>query len=494
MANEQGVSLSWTDYDGELHETDKIDWGTLKSNGYQFQIGDYFSAADTELFDANNNPVFNFSISMSVAAEATTADIIQAINNTHMSNNASVDMNGRFEDNSGNAVSKPDVGVGASINYAAAYAARDNADTVVGETGYDFNNGSDAFIEPIALAANGSNIENIPAANTTDVSVAKNNTDTWSFKFNMESIGEVTATSSYIHYYSYDQDSEDYKLWWDYNYRHQKSMITKSSDELGGGTLGSVMAALTGDNTTATPGLLNKNEGGFSDRGGYISLNFDLTATNAFAYAGTNSSTDVGALYLFIDVDNTDTEQTILDKINNALNPNTILDLYVTKSAANSSEQTVWKSNAFHVQVDRNTYRIDTFYDNIHMNIHAGATTKDKIYMNYKCLRIESLGLEKTNVLSADNATNAINEIAAALQTVNEQRSKFGAYQNRMEHAYAIDMNTAENTQAAEAQIRDTDMAGEMVRYSNLQILQQAGQSMLTQSSQSTQGVLSLIA
>ena len=72
-------------------------------------------------------------------------------------------------------------------------------------------------------------------------------------------------------------------------------------------------------------------------------------------------------------------------------------------------------------------------------------------------------------------------------------RSVFGAYQNRLEHAIKINDNTSENTQAAESLIRDTDMAKEMVKFSTQGILQQAGQSMLAQADQSNQGVLSLL-
>ena len=69
-----------------------------------------------------------------------------------------------------------------------------------------------------------------------------------------------------------------------------------------------------------------------------------------------------------------------------------------------------------------------------------------------------------------------------------------GAYQNRLEHTVKNLDNVVENTTAAESQIRDTDMAKEMVSYSNTSILIQAGQSMIAQANQSNQGVLSLIA
>ena len=76
---------------------------------------------------------------------------------------------------------------------------------------------------------------------------------------------------------------------------------------------------------------------------------------------------------------------------------------------------------------------------------------------------------------------------------VSTQRSALGAIQNRLEHTIKNLDNVAENTQAAESQIRDTDMAKEMVKHSNTNVLQQAGQSMLAQANQANQGVLSLL-
>ena len=90
-------------------------------------------------------------------------------------------------------------------------------------------------------------------------------------------------------------------------------------------------------------------------------------------------------------------------------------------------------------------------------------------------------------------ANNSITAIQDAINKVSSQRSALGALQNRLEHTIANLDNVAENTQAAESRIRDTDMASEMVEYSKNNILGQAGQSMLAQSNQSTQGVLSLL-
>jgi len=111
-----------------------------------------------------------------------------------------------------------------------------------------------------------------------------------------------------------------------------------------------------------------------------------------------------------------------------------------------------------------------------------------------------------TNVVDADMADDdaakaptaadyaALNAFAKhAIKTVSEQRSTLGAVQNRLEHTINNLDNVVENTTAAESQIRDTDMASEMVKYSNNNILSQAGQAMLAQANQTNQGVLSLL-
>ncbi len=96
-------------------------------------------------------------------------------------------------------------------------------------------------------------------------------------------------------------------------------------------------------------------------------------------------------------------------------------------------------------------------------------------------------------VSTYEKAQATLSKIQEAINKVSTQRSALGALQNRLEHTIANLDNVAENTQAAESRIRDTDMASEMVEYSKNNILAQAGQSMLAQANQSTQGVLSLL-
>ena len=92
-----------------------------------------------------------------------------------------------------------------------------------------------------------------------------------------------------------------------------------------------------------------------------------------------------------------------------------------------------------------------------------------------------------------DSANRAIGTLDEALKRINKQRADLGAYQNRLEHAYTGVTVGAENLQASESRIRDTDMATEMVEYTKNQVLQQAGTAMLAQANQSSQNVLSLL-
>ncbi len=132
---------------------------------------------------------------------------------------------------------------------------------------------------------------------------------------------------------------------------------------------------------------------------------------------------------------------------------------------------------------------------NFSLHVGADADMTNKIGVGIKALDTAGLGIKGLNVkdTSGAAATYAIDSISDAIATVSAQRSLLGAVQNRLEHTINNLDNVVENTTAAESTIRDTDMATEMVKYSNANILQQAGQSMLAQGNQSNQGVLSLL-
>ena len=128
-------------------------------------------------------------------------------------------------------------------------------------------------------------------------------------------------------------------------------------------------------------------------------------------------------------------------------------------------------------------------------NLQVGALKDQKISITIGKMDAATIGVGKDKV-KVDNFTNAgaaMEAIQAGIDKVSTQRSKLGAIQNRLEHTINNLDTTAENTQAAESRIRDTDMADEMVKFSKNNILSQAGQSMLAQANQANQGVLSLI-
>ena len=129
------------------------------------------------------------------------------------------------------------------------------------------------------------------------------------------------------------------------------------------------------------------------------------------------------------------------------------------------------------------------------LHVGADATSNNQISVNLDAMSAKGLGVNGLKVDGADdkNALNAVETIKEAIQKVSTQRSALGAVQNRLEHTINNLDNVVENTTSAESQIRDTDMATEMVKYSNNNILAQAGQAMLAQSNQSNQGVLSLL-
>ncbi len=132
---------------------------------------------------------------------------------------------------------------------------------------------------------------------------------------------------------------------------------------------------------------------------------------------------------------------------------------------------------------------------NLSLHVGADATKNNQINLSIESMSSRGLGVNFLKVDGADdtNARNAIDNIKAALQKVSDQRAQLGAVQNRLEHTIKNLDNVVENTTSAESQIRDTDMATQMVTYSNNNILAQAGQSMLAQANQSNQGALSLL-
>lgn len=151
-----------------------------------------------------------------------------------------------------------------------------------------------------------------------------------------------------------------------------------------------------------------------------------------------------------------------------------------------STDTTLYKGKLTDGKATLNAEMLNKFYK------YSKDTTDTEVAQNTAAATNAAGNTVKDAPTAADFA--ALNAFAkSAMKTVSQQRSDLGAIQNRLEHTIKNLDNVVENTTAAESQIRDTDMATEMVKYSNNNILTQAGQAMLAQANQSNQGVLSLL-
>lgn len=134
------------------------------------------------------------------------------------------------------------------------------------------------------------------------------------------------------------------------------------------------------------------------------------------------------------------------------------------------------------------------------MQFQVGANDNQVIKLSIGRLTASVLGVEgvasaigNTTVSKGSIIGNQLSTIDEAITTVSTARSNLGAISNRLDHTIANADNMAENLQSSESKIRDVNIASEMVSYSSMGILQQAGQSMLSHANQATQGVLSLL-
>jgi flagellin len=170
-----------------------------------------------------------------------------------------------------------------------------------------------------------------------------------------------------------------------------------------------------------------------------------------------------------------------------------------------STDRTYIKSElqALSSEIDRtaeatefnNQKLLDGTFTQKQLQVGSETETRNQIEVSVKKMSATKIGVETSHLTVSDHASAklAMSHIKDALKSVSQQRSDLGAIQNRLEHTIKNLDNVVENTQSAESQIRDTDMATEMVKYSNNNILAQAGQSMLAQANQTNQGVLSLL-
>ena len=486
LANEEeGVYVTWTGRDGVDYETIPISWEELAENNYSFEMSDYFDEDDF-LHDLDGNPLFKHRISFSVQPTATIDDIIKCIDEVRFSSNQYANMDGRFEDKNGGKA--PDKGVSVidvTLNYDAAYKSNQGS-------GHTFDDADDDFLDPRSAngapvqgndAVSGGNLTKKPSAST--VEQARNSNEGWTFTFYMEGVGEVTATSSSARYCApSDTADDDYGYFWEWGEEYRNGKWVQTDDRVPfwiptDATLGGVMDALTGrKGEDPRPGLLSYSNGGDANGGGEIQIRFSLSS----------GDTSVGSFRLSIKVSNTDTEKSVLKKIQEALDENTILDFYTSSGSSYYAYNSVGTATARKNELD-----VPIYGGTCGFFVESGPEAGEHISIEYESLNLLSLGLKDTNTRTAAAAERAIDEVKKGLRIVSEQRADFGAYQNRLEHAHNINLNSEENTQYAESEIRDTDIAKTMVEYANQNILSQASTSMLAQANQRPNFIMELL-
>ncbi len=136
---------------------------------------------------------------------------------------------------------------------------------------------------------------------------------------------------------------------------------------------------------------------------------------------------------------------------------------------------------------------ISVIKEGITFQIGANGTEDQQVTMKVEEASAEKLGVASLDVTTAENADKAIEQVDKAIKQVSEQRAKLGALQNRLTHSVSSLSVAETNLTAAESQIRDTDIATEMITYTKNNILQQATQAMLSQANQQTEGILQLL-
>ncbi len=466
-----GFVVKWEGWNKNEYSTNLISWddvevGTAKSFG--FNIKDYVdTTAHPELAG------IEYQIGWRMEETATIDDVAASINGVYFSTGVSSSESVKV------GTSVPGVSYSISTNYLAELAADRNVES------YDTD-----WIEP-ALTG-GSNVTSTPSYTSTTEDAG------WTIEFEMQNIGKVIASSANVSYSSNDYDDDDLGHWWYWVKNSQgansyRSSYTYTPSVGSAGTLHGVTDVITNSGGK----LGNNGKKGISltdnaENGGQITLRFNMVPEDASqAKYCDRDVTSVGSLYVYINVYDDDTEETLMNRVYAALNDNAVIDAYhgsANSGSPSSTSHTIYSANA-------KTHKIDVpvYQATINLKIQAGANEGQTIDLTYESLRTMNLGVGDVNVLTQRDAAKAITAVQAAEEIVSEQRSLFGAYQNRFEYAMEMNANAAENLQHSESKLRDLDMAEEAMNNAKLAILEQASQSMLSHANQQTDSILQLI-
>jgi len=444
-ANEDGIVASWKGYNGKNYETETIPWADDVTGYHSFKIGDYIDS--TKYPEAAG---INAQYSYKVNDSSTKSDVITALNNTQIGVSLSTSES-ITQTTSGN------TGISFSINTTYPVALLTDRDFTSNDNDYVTPTGSGMTINPSS----------------------GNSSDDFRFDFTLPGIGNVHTQVSSAYYYSSDSSAAGEGLWWRTNTlsngRTYRSTITHDASP-DNASLDAMIYAISNSNGES---LTSDGNGS----AGHYYINFNLVADTAFSTPGGGTTTNVGNMTMSVSISPSETVDSLKEKLSNLTGIDAFGYSLPRMSASTSSGPSANK-------VDDNEYRYD-----YRIEIQAGTDNDDAsvIPIEYEKLNAKILGINSCTTLTHDEAADTLDRVQTALDMVSEQRSKFGAYQNRLEHAQLQNDNTSENLQAAESLLRDTDMAAEMVALSKHNILAQAGEAMIAQANQRPQAILSLL-
>lgn len=454
-ADDEGIIVSWTDCNNRNWVSEKIKWAENEDwkGSHSFNLADYLKNtppnSNNGLTDAQFEElkqINNIKYSWTVNKAATKEDMIKGINGRTISYYTSTpEYVDKANDNQISSSSIPNnVSFSVDLYY----------DTLL-RSEKDFDSDDDGFIK----ATQKNNLVVNPAQ-------TENDNDVWTFEFNMNKIGKVTAVSYDADYYC-SSSNDNYKdIWWTWKkYSDGTSYKSTIHYDAGTGSWGNIKKAME----NGSPNFVAD-----CSHSGTISIDFRLTDS---------TNTQIGTMHMSITVKPDDT----LAKLREELKKLSGLDIEAKDGTDGQSYSYVNTSSSRNmIDVPEMAYRYG-------LHIQSSDQAFDSIKLVYESMNLATLDLDNCSVDTRAHANTTLEKVANALNMVSDQRSLFGAYQNRMEHAVATAENTGENVQASESRIRDTDMAEAVQQLSVSRILSQASQAMLAQANQAPERIVQLL-
>lgn len=496
-ADTDGIRVSWKAYDGNTYTSDLIEWGDPHTGVHTFRLKDYLNKvtytdkatgdiveADPKVFEG-----LDMAYTYTVTETADIKEAVTALNGKTVSTSISTPESAMAYDVSGaNLIGKKSNG---DTLFTVSYSADIYYDALL-VSDRDFENADTVYIEGIKNGSAYENVSNNP--------FQKGKTsEAYEFEFRLktgtDAAGNAIFTTvrtkpSSTYYYCSTRDDEDEDIWW-YEWTYQGRTYTStysysSSPRCSPDAVSNAYAAShTNKDNSRSETLLEANK----DHTITIQYSFSLVADQKFTCKDGSETTSVGSMSFTMTVRPGATAEEVNKALGEAIRG---LDIYSSNSRSTmTASGSRWSSMN---KVEIPTYEPRYEYKK-RLDIQAGANEGQMIPVKYDMLSLSLLEIEDISVDTFESAqkTLSIEKIDGAIKKISEQRSLFGAYQNRLEHAELIDDNTAENLQAAESHIRDTDMAASLVEYSKVQILSQSVQSMLAQANQSAKNIAGLL-